>query len=433
LLGLVSAATAGTAALVVGLPVGSAAAADGPHRYTLASQGDAMYFEVDSSNIPTSPQNSAGSLTTRSDLSSDGESKAFVGAPYYGAAAETAPGTVNGAMVGFGLSQFNLPITRFPQFVDTRFPTEPKAADEGVDYRISANSEENSSQAQGQTGAPPAFPAPNQQQTSDAKVAFDPGGVATATASGSVAGLVMGPLEIGQAVAKASLIDTGAGKPQITSNAFGRFSVNGQQFGYTENGFNYLGQTTSGKDAFANAAAALEAAGMQLDISPGKTEVNPTTGQTTHIVRGLTVTIQRDLSGNPFTYVYSLGRAMVSGVNVALGAARANTVQSGRSDAGVAPDKAVPAAYRSRAGASSAASDQVPKARSNPAVLPGTTDRAAIERTPQQEPVTRLGYVPTAAQVGGGGGGNEALYLMLAAAGLAVAGSRVVLSRFARH
>lgn len=458
-LGLVAVATAGSAALVVGLPVGSAAAADGPRRYALAAQGDAMYFEVNSIYIPASPANSAGSLTTRSDLDSSGRSQAFVGAPYFGATTQTAPGTVNGALVGFGLEQFGLPFTRLPQYVETRFPTEPKAAEDGANYRIAASSQEKFSKATGETGAPPTIPAPNQQQTSDADVKVDARGGATATSSGSAAGFVTGPLEIGQAVTKANLVDPGNGKPRITSSSFGRFSVSGQEFGYNENGFRYLGQSMSAKDAFAGAGAALEAAGLQIDIAPGETVVNETTGVTTHVIRGLTVTSTTQVADNPVTYVYSLGRAMVSAVNVDLSAARANTVDSGKQPAAAQPAAVQPAPESGKAAPAAAAADQAPAA-SLPASdeLPNVEGAAAAEATEadvssavetQAEPqadvgssatgdtvaverVKTLGFVPAAVNQSAADG-NQALYLLLAATGLALVGGSTIFTRFARR
>ena len=122
--------------------------------------------------------------------------------------------------------------------------------------------------------------------------------------------------------------------------------MNGQEFGYNENGFRYLGQSMSAKDAFSGAGAALEAAGIQLDISPGVTTVNEATGRRTHLIRGLTITTTRDVGGNPFVYVYSLGRAMVSAVNVDLSAARASTVESGKQATAVRIDHQSPTGLR---------------------------------------------------------------------------------------
>jgi len=349
-------AAAGTVAFVV-LPVGTARA-DVPSRFAVTAQGDAMYYEVDSPNIPASPNNTASSLIASATLSNTDQTS-FASTPYYGSTVQNLPGTANGVPPGFGLPpSVSFPFTRLPGYVQSRCPTTPDVADDQGYGRVAAKCSDKTAEAHGTQGAPSTIPAPNQQETADAVTRIADNGTAIAEASGSASGFVSGPLEVGNSFAKAIISAPANGAPKIDSSTFGRFSISGQQFGFDKNGFTYLGQETSQKDALASANTALAAAGIQLDIAPVETTKDPATGQTRYTIGGLRVTqAQKGAGESPLTAVFILGRATVSGVNVDFGSALASGTASslgkaaGTTTAVQAPDATGTTASTGSAGA----------------------------------------------------------------------------------
>ena len=229
-LALTFVATAGTVASVVGLPAGSGAVALG--RIEVSARGDAMYFEVNSGSIPASPTNNASSLYMEAQLSSTGGGTATASTPFFGSTVQNLPGTANGVPPQFGLKDVAFPFTRLPGYITCRDKGEENGQ---FGYgRVNAKCGQGSSEAHGSQGAPPEIRAPNQQETADAVTRITEDGTSVAESSGTVKGFVMGPLELGNAIATAT-VRSGAGhQPEITSSTSGTFSVNGQQFGFTE-------------------------------------------------------------------------------------------------------------------------------------------------------------------------------------------------------
>jgi hypothetical protein len=437
---LTVAGAAGTGAFVVGTP-GHALAGD--NRYSLSAQGDSMFFQLDGDDIPASPKNEAGSLTARSDLDSAGNSTAFAGAPYYGKTAQTLPGTINGVPNQFGAGQLQIPFSQFPGYVTSSYPSQTKAADQQGYYQVAAESEQTSSTASGSNGAPSSVPAPNQQQLANAVSKETADGSTVAQAEGNAAGFVYQTFELGNSDARASIVDKG-GKPQITSSVFGRFSVNGQQFGFDKSGFRYLGQSASQKDAVQQANDTLKAAGMQIDVAPESTETDPVSGATTYTIGGLKLTTtQKSPSGNEYTVGYILGRARVSSVNVPLGTAvaGASDTSKGATLGGVAPagsmgsaGTAASAAGNAGLGAVDAGSGAVDTGAVDTAA--GAADTAVAAPAPQAvapaAPVMprTLGFVPAVEARNPAAGSSDGLYLMLVIAGLGVLAAQQLFSRF---
>jgi hypothetical protein len=450
--GLTSVAAAGTVAFVA-LP--GTARADVPSRYAVSAQGDAMYYEVDSPNIPASPNNTASSLIAGATLSNTDQT-AFASTPYYGSTVQNLPGTANGVPPGFGLPpSVSFPFTRLPGYVQARCPTTPDVADDQGYGRVAAKCGEASAEAHGTQGAPASIPAPNQQETADAVTKIAQDGTAVAEASGSASGFVSGPLEVGNSFAKAVISTPANGAPKIDSSTFGRFSVSGQQFGFDKNGFSYLGQETSQKDALASANTALAAAGIQIDIAPVETTKDAVTGQTRYTIGGLRVTrAQQSAGDSPATIVFILGRASVCGVNVAFGAAPVSGTTSlgsapGATTAVRAPSAAGTTASTGSTGAigsgtavaalpavtGSSASDAASGTALDNALpaasVASATDARPVTTTPADgtaKPRT-LGFVPTVSSRNTGGS-SEGLYLMLALAAVAVLVMQQAISRF---
>ena len=231
-LALTCMATAGTVAFVVGLPAGWGAAA--PGRIELSARGDAMYFEVNSGSIPASPTNNASSLYMEAQLSGAGGGTATASSPFFGSTVQNLPGTANGVPPQFG-SDLAFPFTRLPGYITCRDKGEENG--QFAFGRVNAKCGPASMEAHGSQGAPPEIPAPNQQETADAATKIAEDGTSVAEATGTVKGFVNGPLEVGSAIATARIRHSNTGhKPEITSSTSGTFSVNGQQFGFTEKG-----------------------------------------------------------------------------------------------------------------------------------------------------------------------------------------------------
>ncbi len=444
-LALSAVATVGTGAFVT-LPAGSANA--GPaapaatgSTYSLSAQGDAQYYEVNSQSIPASPNNAASSLVANAKLA-NGSGNAFASSPYYGTTVQNLPGTANGVPPGLGFPGVGFPFTRLPGYIECRSPD--KAADDGGWYRTTVDCGETTVKAHGEQGAPPEIPAPNQQETADAVVSVVKDN-AVAEASGTAAGFVQGPLEVAYSVAQAKIVDsTKAGKaPTITSTTFGRFSVNGQDFGFNQNGFRYLGQEASSKDAIAQANEVLKNAGIQLDLAPVETATDSATGAMTYTIGGLKVTTTQAVPGaEPLTVTFILGRASVSALNDAIDFAKSDSVGSGSVNSGASTDSTTDG------GISGAGTGASVDAAGAPAVdlgtgalgaLPGTDTGLALPNdvtdvvgqvAAGEILPTSLGFVPAAAQRGTD---TELLYGLLLLGGMAVLGGHFLFGRFATN
>jgi hypothetical protein len=311
-------------ASLIALSAGTASAND--NRYSLTAQGDSQYYQVDSGDIPGSPQNSAGSLTAQAHIDSTGQSTSFASAPYYGNTVETLPGLVNGAPSQFGYNNPILPFANMPGYVTASYPSRPTGDDATFYYKVHADAAQDHASAAGSNGAPQSIPAPNQQQLATAEVKNGSANSTVANAEGAASGFVQGPLEVGYSDAKALISDAG-GAPKISSAVFGRFSISGQNFGYDKSGFTYLGQSQDKKAALESANSALKASGMQLDVAPETTTTDPASGIVTYTLGGLKVTSDfTTSSGSRYTISYILGRVQVSSVNAPFGSSVAATV-----------------------------------------------------------------------------------------------------------
>jgi hypothetical protein len=304
-------ALAGASVVVAASP----AAAEGmTNRFNLTAQGDAMYYEVNSGNVPGSPNNQAGSLTARAETNSAGNSTAFAGAPYYGPTATTLPGTAS------GLAGVPVPFTTLPGYVSSRYPAEPAAADEKGHYAVKAESSEFASAASGRNGAPSSVPAPNQQQSADASVVAKPDGTVVSTARAAVAGVTAGPITNMSVRSSASIAENGNRKPTITSDASGRFTVGNEQVVFDRKGFRIAGQNLPGKDGFAAVSGVLANANIEIKAVPESTTLDRVSGATIYTIGALQITtVQAVPNAEPVTVVYVFGRSQVSSVSVPQG------------------------------------------------------------------------------------------------------------------
>ena len=459
-LALTSLATAGTGAFVVGLPAGSSAAALG--RIEVSARGDAMYFEVNSGSIPASPTNNASSLYMETQLSSTGGGTATASTPFFGSTVQNLPGTANGVPPQFGLKDVAFPFTRLPGYITCRDNGEQNG--QFAYGRVNAKCGQGSSEAHGSQGAPPEIPAPNRQETADAVTRITEDGTSVAEASGTVKGFVTGPLEIGNAIAKATIRHAGAGhQPEIASSTSGTFSVNGQKFGFTENGIVFAGQGMSQADALKQADEALKGAGLRIEVAPVTKSFDEVSGKTSYTIGGLKITsAQKDSQ-----LVYILCRASITSVNETAGAtpgldtiidapppttgAPGGTIDPGAGLAGAAsPGTDVGAGSVERGSASPSLSSRsalsssplTTASFSSPSASDGTSASTATEpaQAPASAPEAALvssavapktlgGFRPTA----GTGAGDHTgwLYLLIVLGGIAVFGGQAALSRFA--
>lgn len=313
----------GAVALVAPLGLLSAAPASAlsrdTSRYSITAQGDAMFYEADSLNAPATPKNQAGSLTARVDTNSAGNSTAFAGAPYTGPTVTTVPGTATGLVGGLAGMPFPvpLPFTTLPGYVSSRYPTDPKGADDKGAFRVSTLAEEYGGTAHGENGGPPATMAPNQQQTADAKTEAKPDGTVVATASSSVKGVTAGPLSAIDAVSTATISENGNRKPVITSSASGRFSVGGMEVAFDKKGFRVLGQAVPASDGLKQINSILANANVKLTAVPSSTTVDKVSGATVYLIGGLQMTTtQTSPATAPATIDYIFARVAVSTVSV---------------------------------------------------------------------------------------------------------------------
>ncbi len=349
--GLGALGVVGTSALVLG--ASSPAAADDT-RYNLSARGDAFYFEVNGDEIPASPKNDAGSLTAAAETKSSGGSTGYAGMPYWGNTVQYLPGTLNGIPNQFGAPDLQIPFAVLPGYVSTSSTGTPEASEDFGFGRIESRSAQDGASSSASYGAPGSIPTPNQQQTANATTEST-GTTVSAVASGSSSGFVSGPLEVGHSTAIASIKQTVGRTAQVESKTFGRFAVNGQEFGFDQNGFRYLGQGMSSEDAIAGANSALNAAGIALELAPVVTDKDET-GRTTYSIGGLMVTTTQDSpsGAGTFTVTYVLGRASVGagvariGFGTAAGAAGSGTaaatdgaaVSDGVADTAIVPSLA---------------------------------------------------------------------------------------------
>ena len=454
---LTSLATTGGFAFAVGMPVGSAAAGT-PGRVEVSARGDAMYFEVNSPNIPASPSNNASSLYMEAQLSSTGGGTATASSPFFGSTVQNLPGTANGVPPQFG-SDLAFPFTRLPGYITCR-----DNGEENTTFafgRVNAKCGPDAMEAHGSQGAPPEVPAPNQQETADAVTRIAEDGSAIAEASGTVNGLVVGPLEIGSAIATAAIKSAAGKEPEITSSTSGTFSINGQKFGFTENGITYAGQETSEEDALKQADAALKAAGIGIEVAPVTKSVDDASNKTSYTIGGLKITwAQQDSQ-----LVYILCRASLSSVNESSGGlpdldaiigaepsdpGATGSVDSGP-DAGGAADTgtAVSAGSVDSGSTSRSPSDRSALSSSSFSSSLGSPSTSSAGESTAREPVPDPAASSEAAlgaseAVGpktlGGinassrpltGNGTSWLYLLIVLGGVAVFGGQAALSRFA--
>ena len=432
----------GSSAFVVGLP-GSASAGD--TRYNLEARGDAWYFEVNGDEIPASPKNDAGSLTASAETTNSGGSKGFAGMPYWGNTVQTLPGTINGVPNQFGAAQLQIPFAELPGYVATASNGTQQGEQDFGYGRVASNSTDNASTASASYGAPASVPAPNQQQTANAATQSK-GSAVSAVASGSSSGFVSGPLEVGNSTAIASITQSVGKAPKIDAKTFGRFSVNGQEFGFDQNGFRYAGQGQDSKAAIKQANDALKAAGIQMDLAPIQTAKDES-GKTTYTIGGLLITTTQQSptgSGGTFTITYILGRAKVGAAVEDLGFGKTSgdtsaDLDSSSTDASATSGDTTGAATTDSTASGldaaglpadvAAAGAAVPTLSStitpSGAVAPVTDGTQAAAAT---DTVKSLGFV---AKPGQTGDGSEWLYAMLILAGLGVLGGHFLFTRFA--
>jgi hypothetical protein len=433
-LALTALATVGVSTAVFGLP-GSAAADD--TRYNLEARGDAFYFEVNGDEIPVSPNNDAGSPTASARTTNSGGSQGFAGMPYFGNTTQYAPGTVNGVPNQFGAGQVQLPFAELPGFVSTSSKGTPEAEEDFGYSRVKSSSTDTSDTGSASYGAPDKIPAPNQQQTANASTESK-GNLVSAVASGSSSGFVSGPLEVGNSTAVASISQIVGQAAKIESKTFGRFSVSGQEFGFDQNGFRYLGQDTSSKDALDQANTTLKNAGIAIGLAP-VTTTKDESGKTTYTIGGLMVTTtQASPSGaGKYTLTYILGRAKVGAAVATLGYGSSNSSTSAKLDSNTHASTVDPVATQSasrldssalpRELASAAASvptsvSTITDSGTATPVTVGITETAASRQLPR-----RLGFVPVAGQ---SGNHSEWLYSTLILTGAAILGGHILFGRF---
>jgi hypothetical protein len=456
-LALASLATAGSVACVVGLPAGSAAVG-ALGRIEVSARGDAMYFEVNSASIPASPTNNASSLYMETQLSSTGGGTATASTPFFGSTVQNLPGTANGVPPQFGFKDVAFPFTRLPGYITCRDNGEETGQ---FGYgRVQAKCGQGSSEAHGSQGAPPEIPAPNQQETADAVTRITEDGAAVAEASGTVKGFVMGPLEVGNAIATATIRSTAGNQPEIKSSTSGTFSVNDQKFGFTENGIVFAGEGMSQQDALKQANEALEAAGIRIEVAPVTKSFDEASGRTSYTIGGLKITSTQQDS----QLVYTLCRASITSVNDSSGAsldldtiigaepsettaATEGAIDSGPS-AGGAPgtgadvgtdsvDSGSSSPSFSSSSFSSPSFSSAPTSGSTsdstatataPVPDPAPASEAALA-PPAVGPTTLGGFRPTSRPLPGHD--TEWLYLLIILGGVAVFGGQAALSRFA--
>jgi hypothetical protein len=448
-------------AFFVAMPAGSAAAALG--RIEVGARGDAMYFEVNSGSIPASPSNNASSLYMETQLTGTGGGTATASTPFFGSTVQNLPGTANGVPPQFGLKDVAFPFTRLPGYITCRDTGEQNGQ---FGYgRVNAKCGQGASEAHGSQGAPPEVPAPNQQETADAVTRITEDGTSVAEAGGTVRGFVMGPLEVGNAIAKATIRDSSAGhQPEITSSTSGTFSINGQKFGFTEKGIVFAGQEMSQADALKQADEALNAAGLRIEVAPVTKSFDEVSGKTSYTIGGLKITSKQKDS----ELVYILCRASITSVNEASDAspgldtiiggqpseatgATGGTMDSGPGAGGAAsPGTGVGAGSIDSGSASPSLSSRSALSSSplstssfsSPSTSASTSDSTATapEPAPASAPQSTLASPAVAPRTLGGlraasrtGSGNGAgwLYLMIIIGAVAVFGGQAALSRFA--
>jgi hypothetical protein len=417
-------------------------------RFNLSARADAFYFQVDGDEIPTSPKNDSGSATAAVSTNNSGGSKAFAGAPFYGNTVQTLPGTINGVSG----SAVQIPFSRFPGYVEANSAaSQNKVAEEGNYYRVSAEALPTTGDSSAYYGAPSTFPAPNQQQTAIAHTKTE-GANVLASAFGSSEGVVTGPLEIADSAALATISQTAGQEPKIESKTFGRFSVSGQEFGFDQSGFKYLGQGMSSKDAIDQANAVLKASNIQLALAPAVQEKIPS-GGTRYTIGGLMVTTTQasPSGGGNFTFTYVVGRASISADVAELGLSASSGTERAGTDAGIVSGFKTDSSRSSPASGTATADPRIDpivptrlahEAAVTPTAVSTTNPAGQIESTRTQpaarastravqptsdEEVRTLGYVLVARTQSD----TSDLYYVLALAGLGLVALPFLFSRFA--
>ncbi|MGQ0466715.1 MAG: hypothetical protein ACT4QG_15490 [Sporichthyaceae bacterium] len=446
----------GGATMALALP--GAALADDATRFNLTARADAFYFQVDGDEIPASPKNDAGSATASVSTNNSGGSKSFAGAPFYGNTVQTLPGTINGVPNQFGAAELQIPFAQLPGYVAVNSTeAQTKKSEEGQYYRVAAEALQTSGKSSAFYGAPAAFPAPNQQQTATAETKSE-GSNVVASAFGSSQGIVTGPLEIANSSATATISQVAGEAPKIESKTFGKFAVAGQEFGFDQSGFKYLGQGQSSEDAVKQANEALKAANIQLALAPVIQEKTDS-GGTRYTIGGLMVTTTQDSpsGAGKFTFTYIIGRASISadvaklGLSTSAGTEKSNTAatttgttvsstpadtkassSTGASSTTSTIDSLAPADLAEE---SAAAPTTVSTLAEDGSIASTVTESAAestgdeIVQPSSDEPLKTLGFVQAAQQ--NPGGSSMLLYMVLVAAGAALVGGPFLFSRFA--
>ncbi|MGQ0843754.1 MAG: hypothetical protein ACT4QF_06430 [Sporichthyaceae bacterium] len=449
----------GAGSLALALP-GSALAGTGvpaaeTTRFTLTARADALHFQINGDEVPAAQKNDAGSATASVQTNNSGGSKSFAGAPYYGNTVQTAPGLVNGIPNQFGAGQVQLPFGQLPGYVQVNSTNEKTSlTEEGQYYRVAAEALPSSGKASSFFGAPATLPAPNQQQSATAETKSE-GSKVVASAFGSSQGIVTGPLEIANSTAIASINQAAGAAPKIESKTFGRFSVSGQEFGFDQNGFKYLGQDMSSKDAVDQANGVLTAANIKIALAPAVQEKSPS-GGTQFTIGGLTVTTTQDspTGAGKFEFTYTLGRVVISADVAKLGLSASNSAERAATENTVVPATKT-STGSTKAKASQIASDGVsassldsfaPEALQDEAAAVPTTVATVAEdgsisesvateaeivqpSTVSTDTIRTLGFAP--AGTGNVGDSSMLLYIILVAAGAGLVGGPFLFTKFA--
>ncbi|MGQ0631373.1 MAG: hypothetical protein ACT4P1_10040 [Sporichthyaceae bacterium] len=453
-------------AFVVGLP-GMASAgpvdANPALRFNVTALGDGLFFEAIGDEIPAAPANSGGSPSAYAEATNSGGSKAYAGAPYFGNTVQFSPGLVNGLVGQFGLGEVgkSVPIAAVPGYVETGSTSfKQKDVFDGGLLRAQAESSDPAKASSSASYGLPDAPGSGTVQSANAVVEAE-GKKVVGSAAGSTTGLVVGPLEVINSTAAASVSQAAGRQSRITSKVFGRFKVADMEFGFDQKGFRFLGQGVSNEDALSQANAILKAANVQIGIA-GIESVVDASGVTKYVIGALEVRTQQDsptgAPGAKFILKLVLGQATVTTDAADLSASSDGAVESGSDGAaesgsrgsdvsGIADDRSV----KDSTSATTSALDDViaPEVADQSAAVPVTVSEVTsagkvTELAPEasgevspfgddtvvaEEALPRtLGFVPLAGETGDG---TEWLYAMLLLAGVGVLGGHFLFGRFA--
>lgn len=410
--------------IAVAVPAAPAHAEAG---YNLRAQADGIFFEANYAGAPASPNNEAGSLTAAAELNSAGNSKAFAAAPYYGMTVQTLPGTVNGVLSGNGVPA-SVPLTSFPGYVSSRYPSKPSDSATQGHFRVSAKSGPDSSSASGENGAPPEVPAPSQQQVANASVVATTTGAVVSSATATVSGIDLGSAVTdftGTSTLKVTQSPGGAAK--VVSSSSGSFTVGGQGVTFDDRGFKLAGQAVPTKDGLARVNAILANSNTRIEAVPSTRAKDPGTGQTIYTLGALrfetanTVPTQSDAK-----LVWLLARVQVRSFTAAMSDEAGDLdVVTGPSgdETDVASDATAPQSGKDLAGAPVLSGGAGAPVLGETAVpSPTTVGASAGPAGPRQ-----LGAVRSSALQGSE---SQLIYLVLVLGGLAVFAGQQLFSRF---